>query len=198
MKTKVVVLTCLIGITALSVGYEAGWAKSNPEADMSPSRIGVVNVRKIFQDCKKIANYRQEAITERSRVEAELEKLAREIEAESAGLKTLKQGSNDHLKLMKELLAKQASSQAQQNFYEQQMALKEQKMIEELYEDILRETAKVAEEKNLIMVLTKDEVEFPTLSLNDAMMTVRTNKLLYSAGCLDITDEVMALLDARN
>ncbi len=78
------------------------------------------------------------------------------------------------------------------------MAIKEQKMIEQLYEDILRETGKVAKEKNLIMVLTKDEVEFPALGLNDAMMTIRTNKLLYSGGCLDITDEVMALLDAGN
>jgi len=198
MKTKVVVLTCLIGIIALSAGYEAGWAKSNQEADTPASKIGVVNVRKIFQDCKKIANYRQDVIAERNKIEAELEKLAREIDAESAGLKTLKQGSDDHLKLMKELLAKQANSQAQQNFYEQQMALKEQKTIEELYEDILRETAKVAEEKNLIMVLTKDGVEFPALSLNDAMMTVRTNKLLYSNGCLDITDEVMTRLDAGN
>ncbi len=198
MKTKVVILSCLIGAVALSVAYESGWAKSNPEADVPASKIGIVNVRKIFQDCKKIANYRQEVITERNKVEAELEKLAREIEAESAGLKTLKQGSDDHLKLMKQLLAKQANSQAQQNFYEQQMTLKEQRMIEQLYEDILRETTKVAEQKNLIMVLTKDEIEFPALSLNDAMMTVRTNKLLYSDGCLDITDEVMALLDAGN
>ena len=198
MKTKVVVLSCLIGAVALSVGYESGWAKSNPEADVPASKISVVNVRKIFRDCKKIANYRQEVITERNRVEAELEKLAREIEAESAGLKTLKQGSDDHLKLIKDILAKQANSQAQQNFYEQQMTLKEQKMIEQLYEDILRETGKVAEQKNLIMVLTKDEVEFPALGLNDAMMTIRTNKLLYSGGCLDITDEVMALLDAGN
>ena len=198
MKTKVMVLGCLIAIVALSVSYESGWAKSNPEADMSSSKIGVVNVRKIFLDCKKIARYRQEVITERNKVEAELEKLAREIEAESAGLKTLRQGSDDHLKLMKDILEKQANSQAQQNFYEQQMTLKEQKMIEQLYEDILRETGKVAKEKNLIMVLTKDEIEFPALSLNDAMMTVRTHKLLYSDGCLDITDEVMALLDAGN
>jgi len=198
MKTKVMVLGCLIATVALSVGYEYGWAKSNPEADVPASKIGIVNVRKIFQNCKKIANYRQEVITERNKVEAELEKLAREIETESAGLKTLKQGSDDHLKLIKDILAKQANSQAQQNFYEQQMALKEQKMIEQLYEDILRETGKVAKEKNLIMVLTKDEIEFPALSLNDAMMTVRTHKLLYSDGCLNITDEVMALLDAGN
>jgi Skp family chaperone for outer membrane proteins len=198
MKTKMLVLGCLFLIVALSEGCEYGLEKPKPEADTPALKIGVVNVRKIFRDCKKITSYRQEVIAERNRVEAELEKLDKEIEVESAGLKTLKEGTEEHLKLMKELLAKQANLQAQQKFYDQQMALKEQKVIEQLYENILRETATVAEEKNLTMVLAKDEIDFPALGLNDAMMTVRTNKLLYGGSCLDITDEVMARLDAGN
>ena len=45
------------------------------------------------------------------------------------------------------------------------------------------------------MVVEKDEVEFPALSVDGAMLAIRTHKLLYSGGCLDITDEVMAWLD---
>ena len=43
----------------------------------------------------------------------------------------------------------------------------------------------------------KDEVEFPTSSANELMLNIRTNKLLYSGGCMDITDEVIALLDEQ-
>ncbi|MHC4659415.1 MAG: hypothetical protein ACYS83_09625 [Planctomycetota bacterium] len=45
------------------------------------------------------------------------------------------------------------------------------------------------------MVIEKDEVEFPALSVDSAMLAIRTHKLLYSGGCQDITNEVMARID---
>ena len=195
MKIKIMILSCLIGAVVLSMGAELRSAGS--KADIPDSRIGVVSIRKIFQDCKRNAKYRQEATAEQDKVIAELEKLSKEIEAERAGLQTLKAGSDDHLALMKEILAKQANLQALQEFHKQQIALKDQKWTEELYKDILREVREVAEQKSLDLVFEKDEVELPALSANELMLTIRTHKLLYSGGCLDVTDEVTARLDGE-
>ena len=193
MKIKIMILSCLMVAAVLSMGAELRSAGS--KADIPGSRIGVVSIRKIFQDCKRNAKYRQEATAEQDKVIAELKKLSKEIEAERAGLQTLKAGSDDHLALMKEILAKQANLQALQEFHKQQMALKDQKWTEELYKDILQEVREVAERKSLDLVFEKDEVEFPASSANELMLTIRTHKLLYSGGCLDITDEVTARLD---
>jgi Skp family chaperone for outer membrane proteins len=105
-------------------------------------------------------------------------------------------GSSDHLALMRGILEKQANLQAQQEFHKQQMALKDQQWTEQLYQMVLRETGEVAKQKGLEFVLESDEVEFPALSASDLMMTIRTHKLLYSGGCLDISNEVMARVDA--
>ena len=187
------VLGCLLFAVVLFMGDE--YSRAEVKADIPGLKIGVVSIQAIFDKCERSSRYRQEAIAERSRVEAKLEKLAKEMEAARAGLKAYKAGSSEHLALMKDIFEKQASLQAEQEFYKQQMPLKEQKMIEELYKDILRVTGEVAEGKGLNLVFERSEPELPTSSSTELTMIISTHKLLYSGGCLDITEEVMARID---
>jgi len=195
MKSRTIVLSCLLSAVVLFFVYE--YSRAGSKADISASKLGVVSIQRIFRDCMRNTRHEQEAAAERNKLNAELEKLSKEIEAEEAGLKTLKAGSDDHMAQVKSVLSKRANLQVQQEIYKRQIELKYQQWIEELYEDILRETREVAEQKGLVLVQVKDEIEFPALSVNDAMMAIRTHKLLYSGGCLDITDDVMARVDAK-
>ncbi len=194
MRAKVILLSSLIGIVVVFMGYQR--SRAAPAGGGAQPKIGVVGIRQIFQDCKRNVKYREEATAEQQRIITELDKLKREIEVEEAGLRALKAGSSDYLNLMKAVLEKQASLQAKQDYHKQQMALRDQRWTEELYTDILRETAAVAKEKGLDLVLEKDEPELPALSAQELMMIIRTHSVLYSGGCLDITDEVMNLVDA--
>jgi Skp family chaperone for outer membrane proteins len=175
--------------------------QAQPQAELkqpgSGLKIAVVSIQKIFQKCKRGASYREEAITEQDRVIAELEKLSKEIEAEKAGLKTLKENSSDYMARAKELFEKQASYQARQEFYKQQMELKDKLWTKEIYQDILRIAGEVAKEKGLDLVFREDEVDFSETNANELGLAMRVQKLLYSGGCLDITDEVTARLDAE-
>jgi hypothetical protein len=45
------------------------------------------------------------------------------------------------------------------------------------------------------MVLGADEPEFPFQSYEQLVMTLSTHKVLYSDGCVDLTNEVIAQLD---
>lgn len=193
MKIRTIVLSFLLGAVVLSMGYE--YSRAEPKADKPSSKIGVVNIQRIFLICKRNAKYEEETKAEQNKLNAELEKLMAEIRAEEAGLKTLKPGSSDRIAQVEEILTKQASLQTKDEIYKRRLELKYQLFIEGLYKDILRETTEVAKQKGLDLVQVKDEIEFPALSVNDAMMAIRTHKLLYSGGCLDITDEVIARVD---
>jgi len=70
-------------------------------------------------------------------------------------------------------------------------------MVEALYEDILREIGEVAKQKDLDLVFERSEPELSALSPQELDDTISTHKLLYSGDCLDITDEVMARVDAK-
>ncbi len=219
---------CLIAVVVLFIGFEGpqmlsiafAGPESSPseglgeysraEAKEAPAvllrkdeaagalKIGVVSVKRIFKDCKASVRYRAEAVAERERLNAELEKLAKEIEAGQAGLKALKVGTGDHLALTREILEKQGSLQVREEFGKQQATLKDYRWTRELYEDILRETGEVARQKGLDLVFEKDEIDIAALSVSELGLTIGTHKLLYSGGCPDITDEVMARLDAKN
>ena len=195
MKIKTaIILSCLIGVAFLSIGYE--YSRAEPEQSTS-EKIGVVDVRAIFRDCKRNINYREQVLADYKKSMAELEKLAKEIEADEAGLKTLKQGSPDYMNQYKQLLEKQANLNAQREYNKQQRVLNEQQNTEELYKDILQIARELALQNNLDLVLEKNEPEFPMASTEELVATLNTHKVIYSSGCLDLTKEVIARLDTK-
>lgn len=217
MKFKLFVTVLVVLAAALTVAeFVTGAEKSAPaKPSASPTgeeakpvrrseseggclKIGVVSVRKIFQNCKRSTKSRQELNAEGDKIEAELEKLTKEIDLDKAGLKTLKQGSPDYLSTMKEIFEKQARLQAQQEFFKRQMDIRQQTVIEQLFKDVIKATAEVAKEKGVDLVLEKSEPELPAANSNELTLTISTHKVLYSAGCEDITDAVLAKVDAAD
>jgi Skp family chaperone for outer membrane proteins len=194
MNRKAVVLGCLMCVVVLFAGLQ--YSQAQWKTDKPSSKIGVASVRKAFRNCKRNSKYREQAIAEQARIKAEEEKLSKQVEAQEAGLKALKVGSSDQLAQYKELLDKRAALEVQRQFNNQQRALKDRQWTEELYKEILRITSELAQQKDLELVLEVDEPEFPVESGDELMMTLSTHKVLYSRGCLDLTDEVVGRLDA--
>ncbi len=195
MKARTMVLGCLAGVVILAMGYEYSQAQS--KGDTPSSKIGTVSILKVFRDCKRSAAHRTEFLTWQTRIRAELKELSEEIEAQEEALKAFKQDSSDYLARRKELIDKRASLQAQQDFNKEQAILKEYGWSKGLYHDILQITSELAEEKGLDLVLEKGEIDVLALSVNQISQTISTRKVLYSGGCVDITDEVVARLDKR-
>jgi Skp family chaperone for outer membrane proteins len=187
-------LGSFISVIFLSVGYERGRAEQ--KVDTIGLKIGVVSVRRVLRNFKRSAKYKVEILADQGRKNAEMEKLAKEIEAQEAGLKVLKPGSADYIAQLKELIDKRYRLEAQQDFNKQQNALKYQRWTEDIYKEILQITKDLAGQKGLDLVFANDEPEFPVTSAEELWMNISTHKILYSAGCLDLTDEVIARLDA--
>ena len=193
MKIKKAILGCLMGAVVLLLIHEYSMAQVKPNDTVLP--IGIVDVRRALRECKATTKYREKTNAENSKMDAEEEQLSREIQALAAGLRALKQGTSDHLAQYKEYLQKQANLKTLQEFNPQQKALKHQQWTQKLYKEILRLTKVLAAEKGLLLVLGSDEPEFPIQRYEELAMTLSTHKVLYSNGCVDLTDEVIAELD---
>lgn len=170
--------------------------QSEPKQSGAGLKVAIVDIQKVFQGCKKGISYKNEAMAEQDRVVAEMDKLSKEIEAEKAGLKTLKEDSSDYMARAKDLFEKQANYQAQQEFYKQQMELKDKLWTKEIYQDVLRIAGDIAKEKGLDLVFREDGIDFSETNSGELGLAMRVQKVLYSGGCLDITDEITARLDA--
>jgi len=191
MRNKVIILSGLLCVVFLSTSHGLSWARSKKN-----SKIGVVNIRKVFQNCKQNVKYREKAIAEQNIAMAELEKLSKEIEVGRLGLQTLKSDSEDYMTAMKDLLSKQAKLQAQQEFYKQQLEIQDRRWTEKLYQKVINVTGEVAEDEGLELVLENERPVFPAMSADELIMSIRTTKVLYSGGCRDITEDVIAKLDS--
>jgi Skp family chaperone for outer membrane proteins len=194
MKSKTAAIILAISALVFGASFDRGRAAEPGGGQM---KIGIVSVRKIFNECKRSAAYRDTVGQQRREMEAELDKLNKEIELGKAGLKTLKPDSADYLATMKDVLTKTSSYDAQQKFYQQQLQLGEQRWIEALYQDVIGETANVARAKGLDLVLEKSEPDLPAESGNELTLAISSHKVLYDGGCTDITEEVMAKVDAK-
>lgn len=192
MKFKSIVVMVLVVIMSGFV-VNAGAVRA---ADNKCLKIGVVSVRRIFQDCKRNSKYRQEMTADRDKMEGELDILSKDIDASKSKLKVLKQGSADYLSGMKDILDKQASLQAKQEYFKRQMDIREQAVVEQLFKDVVKATGEVAKDKGFDLILEKSEPDLPAANSNELTLTISTQKVLYSSGCEDITDAVMAKVDA--
>lgn len=209
MKVRAMVLSCLAVVVILSTGYmgtEAGLVafgqsepvKAESENDKVCPKIGVISIRQIFRVSARISKYRQEAMVERQTMEVGLDALAKEIQSEESGLSLLKPGSSDHLAQLERIYKKRANYEMEKELYNKKLALKEQRITEDLYGAILLATRAVAEEKGLDLVFEKSEPELPAPSPTQLELAMGTHKVLYSGGCPDISKDVLARIDSED
>jgi len=152
-------------------------------------------VTKILENCKKNKQWQEKAEADRSRVQAEFQQMRKDLEALQANIKQLKAGSSDYFALMGEYEEKRAVMEGRNTFYENKFTQEMQQWMEAVYSDFLKVIEMVAREKGLDMVVGKETLEMPAPTLRDFMLSVKTQKVLYSRPELDITDEVLAALD---
>jgi Skp family chaperone for outer membrane proteins len=193
MKVKTSVLVFFTGAAILLLVHRFSPAQETAAKQTLP--IGIVDVRRALRDCKATAKYRERTNAENAKMDAEEEQLSREVQALAAGIRALKPGTSDHLAQYKEYLQKQNELKTMQEFNPQQKALKHQQWTQTLYQEILRITNDLAAEKGLPLVLASDQPEFPIQRYEELAMTLSTHIVLYSEGCQDLTDQVIAELD---
>jgi Skp family chaperone for outer membrane proteins len=190
---KLLAVGFVVAIIGLSFGYRQGIAAS--EKQMSAAKVAVVDVTKVLQNSKKHKQWQEKMTKDEEQMKAEFQKSQKELEALKANLDLLKIGSKDHIDVMKDFLDKKSLLDAKDKFYQEKVNIEMQQWTESLYTRMLEITAKIAQKKGIDIVLAQEQLELPSPSLRDFMLSMRTKKVLYCNPQIDITDSVLAALD---
>jgi Skp family chaperone for outer membrane proteins len=193
MKVKTVVLSCLVGMVVLFFVHEFGLAQ--PIAPGAVSKIGLISISRTLRDCKATVAFGAKAKAEGEQMAATEKALNDEVNVLTGGVRALVPGTPDYMAQYKLLVQKQAELKAIQEYNRESRAVSQRGWAEKVYKEVLRITKDVAASKGLDLVLARSEPEFPIQGADQLMMTLSTHKVLYGAGCVDITDEVIAELD---
>jgi Skp family chaperone for outer membrane proteins len=193
MNSRTLVVTVSAGIFALFVAFEYGQAQTTSEPRIEG--IGIVSIRNVLNNSEKRTQYRAQVMASQSRARAELKTLAAEVETAETELTTLREGTADYLDQLDVVLEKRARLEGKQEYFQQMLALEDKQSLEKLYQETLQIVEDLAKEKGLSLVLERTEPEFP-VSSEEFMMTFSTHKVIYGAGCVDLTAETLTRLDA--
>ncbi len=192
MNGKMAIGGVVVCALALFAALDHGRAASQP---VPPTRIGVVSLGDVFKDSQKHAQHNAQAMARIAQGRGQLDNLRKEVEGDEAELKTFKEGTPDYAQQLQVVLEKRARLQGQQDFLKQQSLLEEKTWRENLFQAFTKATKEIAKDKGLDLVLERTEPEFP-VSSDELMITLYTHKVLYADGCVDLTAEVTARLDA--
>jgi Skp family chaperone for outer membrane proteins len=195
MSKKTFFACCIAAVVVMVLAIDGNVAQSKSEPAGSLN-IGVVSVKRVFDESKKYTSFEEEMTTEQEQVLAQIEKARADVELERAGLKTLKPGSTEYMNQVKTLIDKQSKLSAEQEFQKQRLALKNRQWIEQMHNDIMRIAGEVAKKRGLDMVLQNSEVDISGVPDDMLVLSILTRTVMYAGGCVDITDEVIAQLDA--
>ena len=194
MKTKSLVMLSLLTLAAVvGINYNQSWAEVK---DNGPVRTGVVNIGRIFETSTKHKEWQESMSTYEKKIQADMEKLATEIKAIDADIKTREPGSEDYFNLMRESNEKKAAYEARGKFRDQEMIMKMQFWSEKFYQQVVSAVEEVAKDKGLDIILSKEDVTLPARDMQDLMTTIKTNSVIYNSKRVDITDAVLAILDS--
>jgi Skp family chaperone for outer membrane proteins len=156
-----------------------------------------MSIKKIFDESQRYVKYKEDMTEQQQKIFAEIEKAKAEYDAGVAGLKTIKVGSDEYMERMKELVAKKANLNAQQEYYSTQMSMKERAWILSLYKEIVGIATNIAREKGLDLVLENSEIELETIPDEMLVMNMLLRTTVHAEGCIDITQEVISRLDNK-
>ena len=183
----------IIMVIALSFGYRQGIAAG--EKQIAPSKVAIVDVTKVLQNSQKHKQWQDKMSEQENQMKGEFQKAKEELDVLQKNLDLLKVGSKDYIDAMKEFLDKKSLLEAKDKFYQEKVNMEMQQWTENLYSQLLDVTSKIAQKKGVDVVLAQEELDFPSPSLRDFMLSIRTKKVLYCNSQIDITAEVLAALD---
>ncbi|HML73999.1 MAG TPA: OmpH family outer membrane protein [Anaerohalosphaeraceae bacterium] len=192
--SKMLLAGAIVVVLCLSFGYRQGVAAG--EKQIAPAKIAVVDVTKVLQNSKKHKTWQEKMTAEETVMKAEFQKDKKALEALQANMDLLKAGSKDYVDAMKDFLDKKGLLEAKDKFYQEKVNMEMQQWTESLYTQMLTIIKDIAQKKGVDIVLAQEQLDLPSPSLRDFMLSIRTKKVLYCGDQVDITDEVMSALDA--
>jgi Skp family chaperone for outer membrane proteins len=193
MNGKTAITALLVCVIALLTTWQ--YSRAEAPTPGPTLKIGLVSVRGALSGSKKYVQARAQALKRQSQARAQIEDLTKEIEAEEAMIKTFKEGTPDYMKQLQTVLEKRAKLQTQQEYLKQARVLEDKRSMEDLYQEVLKVAKALGKEKGLDLVLGRNEPEFP-ISSEELMLTLNTDRILYVNSGVDLTQEVIARLDA--
>jgi Skp family chaperone for outer membrane proteins len=190
---------CALVLSAAAVMLPARFAS----AQEGP-HIGVVNPAKVFNEMKETKDLKQKMENDRQSIQAEAKRRAEDLDEAKKARALFTEGSDDFNKKNQEMIRKAVELQVWQEMIKADLARQQKSQMKNLFEKIEAATKEVAESKKLDLVLVEQKIDLPSdpntmeqITVDQLRNLINQRSVMYSNGKFDITNDVLAAVDAK-
>jgi len=190
---------CAMALSAVALVLPArlASAQENP-------RIGIVNPAKIFNEMQETKDLKQKMENDRQSIQAEAKRRADDLEEAKKARALFTEGTDDFNKKNQEMIRKAVELQVWQEMIKADLARQQKTQMKNLFEKIEAATKEVAETKKLDLVLVEQKIDLPSdpntmeqINVDQLRNLINQRSVMYSNGKFDITNDVLASVDAK-
>jgi Skp family chaperone for outer membrane proteins len=187
-------------LLALAFSALAAVFAASPATAQDAPRIATVNPAKVFSEMQETKDLKQKMEADRKTITDEGQRRGQEVEDAKKKRALFNEGTDDFNKANKEYLEKVIAAQAWQELIKQDLARQQKSQMKTLFEKIEAATKDVATARKIDLVLVDQKSDWPDLdSINVDQLRGLINQrtVLFNNGRFDITNEVLAAVDAK-
>ena len=190
---------CAMALSAVALVLPArlASAQENP-------RIGIVNPAKIFNEMQETKDLKQKMENDRQSIQAEAKRRADDLEEAKKARALFTEGTDDFNKKNQEMIRKAVELQVWQEMIKADLARQQKSQMKNLFEKIEAATKEVADTKKLDLVLVEQKIDLPSdpntmeqINVDQLRNLINQRSVMFSNGKFDITNDVLAAVDAK-
>lgn len=182
---------CLtVALTVLTHSQAQSTTMPAPEA-----RVAVCDMQEIFSEYNRAKDLLARLNDRRQAFSAEDEQRGKAIEALQVELAGLKAGSEEYEARRTEAERQQIDRTVAMQMAESALRREHRRLTMDMYAEVTRVVAEVAQERGFTLVLYRDGELVDTEETLELLAQIRSRKLLYNDPSLDITADVLARLN---
>lgn len=187
--------------TAFAFLFAAFILASPALAQQKPIRIAVVDTSRVFNEMQETADLRKRMEAERQRLQATLEQKRAEIKTLQGQRELLKPDHPQFEELNKQMLQKAMEMEVWEKYTKIDAERSQKRQMRDLFSKIEDAVADVATKQGLDLVLNDQRPDIPdmidAISMDQLRAVINSRQVLFAARNIDISNDVIATLDAQ-
>jgi Skp family chaperone for outer membrane proteins len=194
MRRKRGVYAGLMAAAGLAVALV--WSSGHAQAPAAAAKYAVVDLERVLDQSQQSVDVQKMLADRAKQVQTELETRARAVQTKQADLTALHPDSPEAYKLEEEIDRLDVEHETIQKVDQAQLAQERNLWVAEGYKQAMTAIQQIAQDRGLDLVLFQDRFD-PKASPDDLIARMAARKVLYAREYLDVTDEVLKLMNQQ-
>ncbi len=166
-----------------------------PAAEVKTLKVGVVNLKRIFNDYKKKKDREVELQKERNELQSELDKKEKELKKLEKEMEILE--GEEKLKKKEEFDEKRKDYTAFYSYNNKELQKKQVELWNTMFNEIVEEVEDFGEKGEYDLILKTDPDPIRGESLEEIQLRVDIKKVLFHSPKVDLTEPIIKALNDR-